>query len=231
MKSSAPPTLSQFAADSSCSLYNAATSIRVRIRAPDAALACRLVPRRFPASSRLAWTTTKPHDFRTTGDNRRYATLCRLAAPRARYVLEVNAPTGTFTRGHLLCAEGAAQRGWLDLDRRLTAFDVGAQGADSRLLLQRRVDVGLRAECDRGEERRARPRLQQESCVRQVVFVPKAVGAWLLEKEKGIPPIFPNPLPDELAIVPQEPSCVPRLAAAVRAAHLPGVQAVRFRRR
>jgi hypothetical protein len=226
------PTLSQFANDPSCYVYNSATSIRLRIRAPNAALACALLPQRFPASSRLSFTTHRPPDFRTSGGNRRYATLCRLAAPGAKYELEINAATGALTPGHLLCAEAAGTRGWFDLDKRLTAFDVGGRSHRKGLIhvyFCTTVSMsGCGPSATRAEERRARRRLEQEPCVRQVVFVSKAVGRWLLEKETGIPPISPNPLPDALVIVSKEPSCAAHIATAAGTAHLAGVQTVKY---
>jgi FtsX extracellular domain len=240
-KSSAPgiaparmPTPAEFAADPSCSFYNSATGVRLRIRAANINFACRFLGRRYPVY-RASWTT-KPHHFRPSRGNRRYATACRMARSegRAWVEAEINAPTGRFTVGDYLCANLAA-KGWIDLRTRLTAFDVlGLERThDKELVLVYFCNTLSMSNCSadatRSEERRARSQLQQEPCARQIVFVSKALGQWWLRKEEGIPPLHlgANPLPDSLAIVAKDASCATRIAAAARAAHLPGVQTVR----
>ena len=76
-------------------------------------------------------------------------------------------------------------------------------------------------------------KLRREPCVRQVRFVSKAQA--LAEMKKKFPQLFnqampANPLPDSFVVTPAKPSCGPELAAAVRAAHWPGVQHVGLKR-
>ena len=204
------------------------------MRASDADLVCRLLARRFPVS-RASWTTT-PHHFRTSGGHRRYATVCRLARSEGKVwaEVEINGPAGRFTLSDYLCANLVA-KGWIDLGRRLTTLDVLGQERtrDRKLVLVYFCNTVSMSDCSpsatSGEERQARARLQQESCVRQVVFVSKALGQWWLQKEEHIPPLHlgPNPLPDSLAVVAKEPSSATRIATAARSTHFSGVETIR----
>lgn len=87
----------------------------------------------------------------------------------------------------------------------------------------------------RGDEQRAGAALRREPCVRRVVFVSKAEALVELKKRLGtkapFPPGMGNPLPDSYTVAADKPSCLAAIAAAARAAHLPGVQQVALARR
>jgi cell division protein FtsX len=85
------------------------------------------------------------------------------------------------------------------------------------------------------EEHLVGSHLRREQCVKRVVFTSKAQA--LAEMKKKQPKFFKaielpsNPLPDSFKVLLDKPSCAPAVATAARAAHWPGVQAVKLARR
>jgi hypothetical protein len=92
------------------------------------------------------------------------------------------------------------------------------------------------ADATRSEEHVIAEHLQQEPCVRTVVFTTKA-QAWARFKKEhpklaaAAPAGMGNPLPDSYLVTPHNPSCATAITAAARAAHWPGVQKVVLARR
>jgi hypothetical protein len=102
-----PPTPADFVSDPTCMVYATGADLRLRVRASDAAAACKKLSGE-PAAAGSRWS------LQSRRARQILSPICLFADPRGRIELEVIDDAAGARRGGQICA-GLARAGWFDL--------------------------------------------------------------------------------------------------------------------